>query len=85
MRPLILVALCLPFLPGCQNMNAAIQESRQERCQAAEWPKVGERDGVDGLRTAADRYAYICGDLFQPGPYNEGLQKGLARRPTPPV
>jgi hypothetical protein len=85
MRPILLAVLALALLPGCESMNQKIENSRQERCQAAEWPKVGERDGIDGLRTAGDRYAYICGDLFQPGPYNEGLQKGLARRPTPPV
>jgi len=46
---------------------------------------VGERDGVEGVMNAAERYQYICGDMFQPGPYKEGLQKGQARRPRPPV
>jgi hypothetical protein len=46
---------------------------------------VGERDGVAGAVMQAERYAEICGDMFQPGPYKEGLQKGLARRPRPPV
>jgi hypothetical protein len=85
MRPILLAVLALALLPGCESMNQAIQTSRQERCQLAEWPKVGERDGLDGQSTLGDKYEYICGDLFQRGPYEEGLKKGLARRPTPPA
>jgi hypothetical protein len=76
------LAFLIPFaLAGCASVDA----SRQDRCQKAEWAKVGERDGLEGNRTMADRYANVCGDMFQPGAYQEGLQKGLARRPTPPV
>jgi hypothetical protein len=85
MRTLILAALSLAVLSGCESMNQAVQTSRQERCQLAEWPKVGERDGVELGRSMADRYASICGDMFQPGPYQDGFRKGFARRPTPPV
>jgi hypothetical protein len=84
MKRAVLVLL-IPILAGCESMNAKIDASRQDRCQRAEWAKVGERDGLEGARTMADRYANICGDMFEAGPYNEGLQKGLARRPTPPV
>jgi hypothetical protein len=40
---------------------------------------------VEGVTTQAERYQMICGELFQPGPYYDGLQQGLARRPRPPV
>ena len=33
----------------------------------------------------ADRYDYICGELFKPGPYPEGFEKGRARNPRPPA
>ena len=75
------LALGVALLSGC----AAIDASRQDRCQRADWALVGERDGVEGVRTMAERYAHVCGDMFQPAPYPEGLRKGLARRPTPPV
>jgi hypothetical protein len=76
------LAFLIPFaLAGCASVDA----SRQDRCQKAEWAKVGERDGLDGQSTLGDKYEYICGDLFQRGPYEEGLKKGLARRPTPPA
>jgi len=40
---------------------------------------------VEGIANQAERYQMICGELFQPAPYKEGLQQGLARRPRPPV
>jgi hypothetical protein len=84
-KSLITVAVCLPLVTGCAGLNEKIDASRQDRCQRADWALVGERDGVEGVTTQAERYQYICGELFQPGPYKEGLQKGLARRPRPPV
>ena len=81
MRILLAIAACVPFVAGCASIDA----SRQDRCARADWALVGERDGVEGAVTMADRYANICGDMFQPDPYKEGLQKGLARRPKPPV
>jgi hypothetical protein len=30
-----------------------------------------------------DRYEYICGDMFKPAPYEQGFQKGRARKPAP--
>ena len=84
MRALIALAFCT-LLAGCESMQEKVAASRQDRCERADWILVGERDGVEGVTTQAERYQYICGDLFQPGPYKEGLQKGLARRPRPPV
>ena len=43
----------------------------------------GERDGVAGSPLLADRYEYVCGDMFKAGPYEEGFQKGRARKPRP--
>lgn len=71
-------------LAGCEAMGNKVDASRQDRCQRADWAQVGERDGVEGA-SMGERYAHICGDMFQPGPYREGLQKGMARRPRPPV
>ena len=85
MRMLLVVGACLPLLAACEGMKEKVDESRQERCHKADWAMVGERDGVENIKNAADRYQLICGDLFQPGPYNEGLKKGAGRRPTPPV
>jgi len=85
MKTLIVLAAFVPLVAGCESMGAKVDASRQDRCQRADWAQVGERDGFDGNRTMGDRYANICGDMFQPGPYEEGLKKGLARRPTPPV
>jgi hypothetical protein len=85
MRALAVIAALLPLISGCESMSNRIDASRQDRCQRAEWVQVGERDGFEGYRTMADRYAHICGDMFQSEPYQEGLKKGLARRPTPPV
>jgi len=43
------------------------------------------RDGVAGPSSYADRYEYICGELFKPDEYRAAFQKGAARRPRPPV
>jgi hypothetical protein len=85
MRVVSALAVCAALGAGCTAMEEKVAASRQDRCQRADWILVGERDGVEGVTTQAERYQYICGDLFQPGPYKEGLQKGLARRPRPPV
>jgi hypothetical protein len=66
-------------------MNQKIDASRQDRCQRAVWAEVGERDGVEGAQGMAERYSRICGDMFQPGPYQQGFDKGFARRPKPSV
>ena len=85
MRNVTALAVCAALGAGCTAMEEKVAASRQDRCQRADWILVGERDGVEGVMNAADRYQYICGDMFQPGPYQEGLQKGSARRPRPPV
>ena len=82
---IIAAGVCIPLVSGCAGLSEKVDASRQDRCQRADWALVGERDGVEGATTQAERYQYICGELFQPGPYKEGLQKGLARRPRPPV
>jgi hypothetical protein len=82
---LVLTLTACALVTGCESMSNRIDESRQERCHKADWAQVGERDGVEGATMMTERYAKICGDLFQPGPYREGLQKGMARRPRPPV
>ena len=84
MRVLI-VAACALLVTGCESMSNRVDASRQDRCQRANWVEVGERDGIEGATTMAGRYAHICGDMFQPEAYKEGLQKGTARRPRPPV
>jgi hypothetical protein len=81
MRLVVAAGACAMMLAGCASIDA----SRQERCQKADWALVGERDGVEGATTMADRYSHICGDLYKDAAYKEGLQKGLARRPRPPV
>jgi uncharacterized protein YceK len=85
MRLLIALAFAMPLIAGCAAMNEKVDASRQDRCQRADWAMVGERDGAtSGNHTLmSDRYAYICGDMFQPGPYKEGFDKGFARRPRP--
>ena len=85
MRPVLLIAACAVLVSGCESMNQKIDASRQDRCQRAEWSQVGERDGVEGAQGMADRYSHICGDMFQPGPYQEGFQKGAARRGRSPA
>ena len=84
MRLLLAVVSCA-LVAGCESFNTKLDASRQDRCQRADWAQVGERDGVEGATMMTERYAHICGELFQPGPYQEGLQKGMARRPRPPV
>ena len=81
---LLLVTACAVLATGCESFSAKVDASRQDRCQRADWAQVGERDGVEGA-SMADRYQHICGDMFQPAPYQQGLQKGAARRPRPPV
>ena len=80
-----LVVGCIALVSGCDSMSQKVDASRQERCQQADWAMVGERDGVAGSAMYADRYANICGDLFNAGAYREGFSKGSARRPKPPV
>jgi hypothetical protein len=81
-RALSAVAVVV-LVSGCEGMSQKVHDSRQDRCARADWALVGERDGVSGAMLQADRYQDICGDMFQPGPYKEGLQKGFARRPRP--
>jgi len=82
-RAVLMIAAVL--VSGCESMNQKIDASRQDRCQRAEWSQVGERDGVEGVKDMAERYARICGDMFQAAPYQEGFQKGFARRGRSPV
>ena len=69
---------------GCESMSQKIDASRQERCHKADWAMVGERDGVEGV-SQGDRYSNICGDAYNDAAYRQGLSKGQARRPRPPV
>ena len=85
MKKAILIAACFALVAGCESMNQKIDASRQDRCQRADWAMVGERDGVEGAQGMAERYSRICGDMFQPAPYEEGLKKGGSRRARPPV
>ena len=85
MRIAFAITVCALLVSGCEGMKEEIGDSRQERCQIADWKEVGRRDGVQGIGTAAGRYQEICGDMFQPAPYQDGLREGLARRPRPPV
>jgi hypothetical protein len=71
------------LVAGCESMSQKVDASRQDRCARADWAQVGERDGLAGSPLLAERYEYICGDMFQAGPYNEGFQKGRARKPRP--
>jgi hypothetical protein len=78
------IAVAIIFLAGgCESMSQKVDASRQDRCERADWAQVGERDGLAGQMTLADRYEYVCGDMFKPGPYGEGFQKGRARKPRP--
>ena len=85
MRQAFLVAASAVLAWGCESMSQKVDASRQERCQRADWAQVGERDGVEGARDMAERYSSICGDLFQAGPYQEGLKKGSSRRGRAPA
>ena len=84
MRQLIVLALFVPLVSACESMNEKIAASRQDRCERADWKEVGLRDGVGGTRLMADRYEYICGELFNPQAYKEGFQQGLAKKPAAP-
>ena len=81
---LLLAVGCAVVVSGCESMNEKIAASRQDRCERADWALVGERDGIAGS-AFGDRYEHICGELFKPDTYQEAFQKGLARRPRPPV
>ena len=85
MRIVIALAALAGLLPACADMKTRVAESRQDRCERADWKDVGLRDGIQGAAMQADRYKDICGELFKPAPYNEGLREGLARRPKPPA
>jgi len=82
MRTPIAVAVVF-LLAGCESLSQKVDASRQDRCERADWALVGERDGMAGSPLLADRYEYICGDMFKPAPYNDGFQKGRARKPRP--
>jgi hypothetical protein len=86
MRLLLAVTACA-LVTGCESMGNKIDASRQDRCQRANWAEVGERDGATtGNQTLlSDRYAYICGDMYNDAAYKEGFSKGFARRPKPSV
>jgi hypothetical protein len=84
MRLFLVTACAAVLVTGCESFNTKLDASRQDRCQRADWAQVGERDGVEGATLMSERYAHICGDLFSL-PYQEGLQKGTARRPRRPL
>jgi hypothetical protein len=79
----ITIVLGVFLLAGCESMSQRVDASRQDRCERADWVQVGERDGVSGSPLLADRYEYICGDMFKAAPYKEGFEKGRARKPRP--
>ena len=83
MRTMIVLAVSTVLLSACSGMQEKVAASRQDRCERANWAEVGERDGVAGSPLLADRYEYICGELFQDAPYKEGFSKGRARKPRP--
>jgi len=85
MRPLFTLAFAMPLIAGCAAMNEKVDASRQDRCQRADWALVGERDGATSgnVTMLGDRYAYICGDMYNDAAYKEGFAKGFARRPKP--
>ena len=82
MRTAITVSVVL-LLAGCESMSQKVDASRQDRCERADWALVGERDGTAGSPILKERYEYICGDMFKPGPYEQGFEKGRARKPRP--
>jgi len=85
LRHVLLIAVYAVLASGCESMNQKIDASRQDRCQRANWAEVGERDGVEGAQGMAERYARICGDMFEAAPYQEGLKKGSSRRGRAPA
>jgi len=82
---LLIVTACALLATGCESWNQRVDSSRQDRCQRADWALVGERDGATtgNVTLLSDRYAYICGDMYNDAAYKEGFQKGFARRPKP--
>lgn len=84
MRFLLVLAACVP-LTACESMSNRVDASRQDRCQRANWAEVGERDGATtgNVTLLSDRYAYICGDMYDDAAYKAGFSKGFARRPKP--
>jgi hypothetical protein len=82
---LLLLGACVLLVAGCESMNQKIDASRQDRCQRANWAEVGERDGATAGTAGqlSDRYAYICGDMYNDAEYKAGYAKGAARRPKP--
>ena len=85
MRQVLLIAACAALVSGCDSMSQKIDASRQDRCQRADWAQVGERDGLEGAQGMSERYSSICGDMFEAGPYQEGLKKGSSRRGRAPA
>ena len=85
MRVMLAVAACAALVSGCESMNQKVDASRQDRCQRGDWAQVGERDGMAGSPLLADRYEYVCGDMFQAGAYKQGFDKGRASKPRPPA
>ena len=84
MKTSFAIAACL-LLAGCEAMGNKVDASRQDRCQRADWALVGERDGATtgNVTLLSDRYAYICGDMYDDAAYKAGYAKGFARRPKP--
>ena len=82
---LFLAVMACALVTGCESMGNKVDASRQDRCQRANWSEVGERDGATtGNQTLlSDRYAYICGDMYDDAAYKAGFSKGFARRPKP--
>jgi len=82
---LLLVGACAMLVSGCESWNQRVDASRQDRCQRADWALVGERDGSTSgnVTMLSDRYAYICGDMYNDQAYKDGFAKGFARRPKP--
>jgi hypothetical protein len=82
---LLIVTACALLATGCESWNQRVDTSRQDRCQRANWAEVGERDGATtgNVTLLSDRYAYICGDMYNDAAYKDGFQKGFARRPKP--
>jgi hypothetical protein len=82
---LLLLGACALLVSGCESWNQRVDASRQDRCQKADWAMVGERDGstTGNVTMLSDRYAYICGDMYNDAAYKEGFSKGFARRPKP--
>ena len=85
MRVLIALAACGPFVLGCEALDEMMGATRESRCGQADWRQLGLRDGVMGVADGAERLQEICGDMFQPVLYRDGLEESLARRPRPPV